>query len=133
MKADCGNAAKKGKAEKGQRRAPPAQGNCNSLDRTTARLMWGAAPEISKMAIIVGKIVEVSRHPEAEKYVATSFDAVCFIVLLVFGPDADTELRLYVEKIDMGEKDLRTIVSGLVDFVPIDQMKVCIAEFCHSQ
>ena len=32
--------------------------------------------------------------------------------------------RLYVEKIDVGEGSPRTIVSGLVDFVPEEEMKV---------
>ena len=50
------------------------------------------------MDIRVGKIVEVERHPEAES--------------------------LYVEKIDLGEEaGPRTIVSGLVDFVPIEEMR----------
>jgi len=63
----------------------------------------GAAPpatdEIipSRLNMKVGRIVEVSRHPDAEK--------------------------LYVEKIDLGEPSPRTIVSGLVDFVPEDKMK----------
>merc|ERR1719239_2161337 len=63
----------------------------------------GAAPpatdEIipSRLNMKVGRIVEVSRHPDAEK--------------------------LYVEKIDLGEPSPRTIVSGLVDFVPKDKMK----------
>eukprot|EP01099_Mayorella_cantabrigiensis_P008230 TRINITY_DN762_c0_g1_i4.p1 TRINITY_DN762_c0_g1~~TRINITY_DN762_c0_g1_i4.p1 ORF type:complete len:561 (-),score=173.88 TRINITY_DN762_c0_g1_i4:219-1850(-) len=59
-----------------------------------------AAPErvdVSRLDIRVGKIVEVERHP-----------------------DADT---LYVEKIDVGEEKPRTIVSGLVNYVPIEEMK----------
>jgi len=51
----------------------------------------------SRLNMKVGRIVEVSRHPDAEK--------------------------LYVEKIDLGEPSPRTIVSGLVDFVPEDKMK----------
>lgn len=50
-----------------------------------------------RLDIRVGKIVEVSKHP-----------------------DADT---LYVEKIDLGEAVPRTIVSGLAKYVPIEQMK----------
>merc|ERR1712107_824961 len=50
----------------------------------------------SRLNMKVGKIVEVSRHPDAEK--------------------------LYVEKIDLGEPSPRTIVSGLVDFVPEEKM-----------
>lgn len=51
----------------------------------------------SKFDMRVGKIVEVEQHPDADS--------------------------LYVEKIDLGEGELRTIVSGLVKYVPIDQMR----------
>ncbi|XP_068213611.1 tyrosine--tRNA ligase, cytoplasmic-like isoform X1 [Palaemon carinicauda] len=51
----------------------------------------------SKFDMRVGKIVEISRHPDAES--------------------------LYVEKIDIGEEEPRTIVSGLVKFVPIEEMQ----------
>jgi len=67
-----------------------------------ARVVKGNKPvepeEIAtyRLDIRIGKIVEVSRHPDAEK--------------------------LYVEKIDLGEPSPRTIVSGLVDFVPEDKM-----------
>lgn len=45
----------------------------------------------------MGKIVEVNKHP-----------------------DADT---LYVESIDLGEGAPRQVVSGLANFVPIEQMQ----------
>merc|ERR1712184_45964 len=52
----------------------------------------------SRLDIRIGRIVEVSKHPDAES--------------------------LYVEKIDLNEEGgNRTIVSGLVDYVPIDQME----------
>ncbi|CAK1542218.1 unnamed protein product [Leptosia nina] len=51
----------------------------------------------SRLDIRVGRIVEVSRHPDAD--------------------------ALYVEKIDLGEEEPRTIVSGLVNFVPIEEMQ----------
>lgn len=51
----------------------------------------------SRLDIRVGKVVEVSKHPDAE--------------------------ALYVEKIDLGEEEPRTIVSGLVNFVPIEEMQ----------
>ncbi|XP_041980399.1 tyrosine--tRNA ligase, cytoplasmic [Aricia agestis] len=51
----------------------------------------------SKLDIRVGRIVEVSRHPDAD--------------------------ALYVEKIDLGEGEPRTVVSGLVNFVPIEEMQ----------
>ncbi|XP_046393086.1 tyrosine--tRNA ligase, cytoplasmic [Ischnura elegans] len=58
-----------------------------------------AVDEISphRLDIRVGKIVEVNRHPDAD--------------------------ALYVEKIDVGESEPRTIVSGLVNYVPIEEMK----------
>lgn len=45
----------------------------------------------------VGKIVEVARHPDADS--------------------------LYVSKIDVGEPAPRTVVSGLVNFIPIEEMQ----------
>lgn len=50
-----------------------------------------------RLDIRVGKIVEVSKHPDADS--------------------------LYVEKIDLGEALPRTIVSGLAKYVPIEQME----------
>ena len=52
--------------------------------------------ELSRLEIRVGKIIECEQHP-----------------------DADT---LYVEKVDVGEQEPRTIVSGLVNFVPLEEM-----------
>lgn len=49
-----------------------------------------------RLDIRVGKVVAVEKHP-----------------------DADT---LYVEQIDVGEAEPRTVVSGLAKFVPIDEM-----------
>jgi len=54
-------------------------------------------PDITHLDIRIGHILHVEKHP-----------------------DADT---LYVEQIDLGESAPRTIVSGLVNFVPIEQMK----------
>ena len=51
----------------------------------------------SRLDVRIGKIVEVSKHPDAES--------------------------LYVEKIDVGDLEPRTIVSGLVDFVPLEEMQ----------
>eukprot|EP01122_Echinamoeba_exundans_P009420 TRINITY_DN332_c0_g2_i3.p1 TRINITY_DN332_c0_g2~~TRINITY_DN332_c0_g2_i3.p1 ORF type:complete len:424 (+),score=120.67 TRINITY_DN332_c0_g2_i3:744-2015(+) len=54
---------------------------------------------IASFDVVVGKIVHVERHPNADS--------------------------LYVEKIDIGEGEgkERTIISGLVNFVPIEQMQ----------
>jgi aminoacyl tRNA synthase complex-interacting multifunctional protein 1 len=53
--------------------------------------------DVSRFDLRVGKIVEVSRHPDADS--------------------------LYLEKIDVGEDKPRTVVSGLVKFVPIEEME----------
>ncbi|XP_075233254.1 tyrosyl-tRNA synthetase [Lycorma delicatula] len=50
-----------------------------------------------RLDIRVGKIVEVGKHPDAD--------------------------ALYVEKIDLGEEQPRTIVSGLVQYVPQKEMQ----------
>lgn len=51
----------------------------------------------SRLDIRIGKIVEVSKHPDAD--------------------------ALYVEKIDLGEEAPRTVVSGLVNFIPFEEMQ----------
>lgn len=52
----------------------------------------------ARLDIRVGKIVEVKKHPDADS--------------------------LYIEKIDLGEPSgPRTIVSGLVNFVPLNEME----------
>lgn len=53
--------------------------------------------DIGRLDLRVGKIVHVERHPDADS--------------------------LYLEKIDCGEAQPRTVVSGLVKFVPIEQMQ----------
>ncbi|KAJ2708848.1 G4 quadruplex nucleic acid binding protein, partial [Coemansia spiralis] len=51
----------------------------------------------SMLDLRVGRIVEVEKHPDADS--------------------------LYVERIDAGEEEPRTVVSGLVRFIPIEQMQ----------
>lgn len=51
----------------------------------------------SRLNLLVGKVVEVNKHPDAEK--------------------------LYVEKIDLGEEQPRTVVSGLVDYIDVDKFQ----------
>eukprot|EP00882_Tetradesmus_deserticola_P012488 GHRQ01013234.1.p1 GENE.GHRQ01013234.1~~GHRQ01013234.1.p1 ORF type:complete len:191 (+),score=103.93 GHRQ01013234.1:87-575(+) len=49
------------------------------------------------MDIRIGQIMSIEKHPDADS--------------------------LYVEQVDVGEPSPRTIVSGLVQFVPLDQMQ----------
>lgn len=56
--------------------------------------------DVSRLDIRVGLITDVKKHPDADS--------------------------LYVEQIDVGESTPRTVVSGLVKFIPIEQMQVRI-------
>jgi aminoacyl tRNA synthase complex-interacting multifunctional protein 1 len=53
--------------------------------------------DVGRLDMRIGKIIDVQRHPDADS--------------------------LYLEKIDCGEPNPRTVVSGLVKFVPIEQMQ----------
>ncbi len=53
--------------------------------------------DISRIDLRVGKIVECQKHPDADS--------------------------LYVEKVDCGEEEPRTVVSGLVKYIPLDKMQ----------
>lgn len=52
----------------------------------------------SLLDVRVGKVLKAWRHPDADS--------------------------LYVEEVDIGEDEPRTICSGLVKFVPIDDLQV---------
>ncbi|CAD7699885.1 unnamed protein product [Ostreobium quekettii] len=54
-------------------------------------------PPVAALDVRVGRIVAVEVHPDAD--------------------------NLYVESIDVGEEAPRTIVSGLVNYVPIEELK----------
>ncbi|KAH0466763.1 hypothetical protein IEQ34_004001 [Dendrobium chrysotoxum] len=65
------------------------------------------APEaeisVSRLDIRVGQIRKIQKHPDADS--------------------------LYVEEIDVGEESTRTVVSGLVKYIPLEEMqnrKVCV-------
>ncbi|KAG0236661.1 G4 quadruplex nucleic acid binding protein [Actinomortierella wolfii] len=63
-----------------------------------------AVPQPWQVDLRVGKILSVEKHPDADS--------------------------LYVEKVDVGEAEPRTVVSGLVKHIPIEQMQdrwlVCV-------
>jgi len=53
--------------------------------------------DVSRLDFRVGKIVQVEKHPDADS--------------------------LYVEQVDVGEGKNRTVVSGLVKHVTLDQVR----------
>jgi aminoacyl tRNA synthase complex-interacting multifunctional protein 1 len=80
--ADTG-AGKKKSGKGGAAAAPPAE---RPID------------DVSRLLLLVGKIVDVKKHPDADS--------------------------LYIEQIDCGEASgPRTVVSGLVKYVPIEEMQ----------
>lgn len=64
--------------------------------------------------------------PEAEVTIARLDIRVGLITKVQKHPDADS---LYVEEIDVGEATPRTVVSGLVKYIPIEEMQVRIVFF----
>lgn len=67
--------------------------------------------DVSKLDMRVGKIVKCEKHPDAD--------------------------ALYVEQIDLGEDKPRNVCSGLVRFIPLDQMQdkmvVCLCNLKASK
>lgn len=62
--------------------------------------------DISRLDLRVGRIVEIQKHPDAD--------------------------ALYLEKIDVGEPEPRTVVSGLVKHIPIEEMRNrLVIVFCN--
>jgi len=56
----------------------------------------GEAVDVSRLDMRIGCIVDVQKHPDADS--------------------------LYVEQVDVGEAKNRTVVSGLVKHIPLDQV-----------
>lgn len=59
--------------------------------------------DVSRLDFRVGQIVDVKKHPDADS--------------------------LYIEEVDVGEGKNRTVVSGLVKHIPIEQMQNKVAVF----
>jgi len=52
--------------------------------------------DVSRLDFRIGKIIAVKKHPDADS--------------------------LYIEEVDVGDENTRTVVSGLVNFIPIEEM-----------
>lgn len=73
---------------------PEPKGKAAPSSATSAE---NRAVDVSRLDFRVGRIISAKKHPEADS--------------------------LYVEDVDVGEGKNRTVVSGLVKFVPLDQMQ----------
>lgn len=97
--------------------------------------------DTSRLNIRVGRIVHVERHPNTGPFCANiadyeilrerkkknKRDRFFYFTTLVFAVASDQERsradKLYIERIDLGEAEPRTIVSGLVPYIPIEEMR----------
>ena len=92
------NQAPKHEKKQKQPKQPKAEGEPKA--KAPAKATEPAADReinASRLDMRVGRIVDVQKHPDADS--------------------------LYVEQIECGEEKPRTVVSGLVKFVPIEQMQ----------
>ncbi|VDM28601.1 unnamed protein product [Toxocara canis] len=87
------------KESSANRHSQPAEAEVKGTAVGVPRKIRGAddSVDVGRLDLRVGRILEAARHP-----------------------DADT---LYVEKIDLGEAQPRTVVSGLVRHVPVEAMQ----------
>lgn len=73
---------------------------CSKVEDAPAGSQTTDAPELPPSSVLdirVGKVLSCEVHPEAES--------------------------LYIESIDVGEEDPRTVVSGLVSYVPVEELQ----------
>ena len=56
--------------------------------------------DVGRLDLRVGRIIHCEKHPDAD--------------------------ALYLEKIDVGEPQPRTVISGLVKWVPLEQVSKCL-------
>ncbi|WPT16859.1 Methionine--tRNA ligase, cytoplasmic [Picochlorum sp. SENEW3] len=86
------------KKDKGKKEKKEAKGAKEELSSKMKKMsLSDKSVDISRIDIRVGKIVECKKHPDADS--------------------------LYVETVDVGEEKPRTVVSGLVKFIPLEQMQ----------
>ena len=90
---DQGNKAPKAAKEPKNKEGKPKGGK----QQAAAKEPENDKIDSSRLNMLIGKVIEVGRHPDAEK--------------------------LYVEKIDVGEEQPRTVVSGLVDYIDVDKFQ----------
>jgi len=87
-----------GSSDKGQPKEGKNKGKEGKKEGKSSAAAGGdRAVDISRLDFRVGKIITAQKHPDAD--------------------------GLYVEQVDLGEGKNRTVVSGLVRFVPLEEME----------
>ncbi|KAM7419366.1 hypothetical protein PAMA_016476 [Pampus argenteus] len=80
-----------------KKKKPEKKGGEKAEKKQAAPSQEDAKVDVSRLDLRVGRIVEAQKHPDADS--------------------------LYVEQVDVGEAAPRTVVSGLVKHIPLDQMQ----------
>ncbi|KAM3864964.1 aminoacyl tRNA synthase complex-interacting multifunctional protein 1a [Diretmus argenteus] len=81
--------------DEGKKKKPEKKGE--KQEKKQAAPQEDATVDVSRLDMRVGRIVTAEKHPDADS--------------------------LYVEQVDVGEASPRTVVSGLVKHIPLDQMQ----------
>lgn len=81
----------------GKKKKPEKKGGEKGEKKQAAPSQEEAKVDVSRLDLRVGRIITADKHPDADS--------------------------LYVEQVDVGEASPRTVVSGLVKHIPLDQMQ----------
>ncbi|XP_071534873.1 aminoacyl tRNA synthase complex-interacting multifunctional protein 1 [Panulirus ornatus] len=88
----------KGNKEKGDKKSEKKEKEKVGGEKKGGKKPEDEAPvDVSRLDFRVGKIVSAKKHPDADS--------------------------LYVEEVDVGEEKMRTVVSGLVKFIPVEELQ----------
>uniref|UniRef100_A0A667XL28 Aminoacyl tRNA synthetase complex interacting multifunctional protein 1a n=1 Tax=Myripristis murdjan TaxID=586833 RepID=A0A667XL28_9TELE len=83
--------------DEGKKKKPEKKGGEKAEKKQAAPSQEDAKVDVSRLDMRVGRIISAQKHPDADS--------------------------LYVEQVDVGEASPRTVVSGLVKHIPLDQMQ----------
>nr|XP_020447415.1 aminoacyl tRNA synthase complex-interacting multifunctional protein 1 [Monopterus albus] len=83
--------------DESKKKKPEKKGGEKAEKKRAAPSQEDATVDVSRLDLRVGRIITAEKHPDADS--------------------------LYVEQVDVGEASPRTVVSGLVKHIPVDQMQ----------
>ncbi|KAM8771770.1 aminoacyl tRNA synthase complex-interacting multifunctional protein 1a [Acanthopagrus schlegelii] len=83
--------------DESKKKKPEKKGGEKAEKKQAAPSQEDAKVDVSRLDLRVGRIITAEKHPDADS--------------------------LYVEQVDVGEASPRTVVSGLVKHIPLDQMQ----------
>ncbi|KAK2817139.1 hypothetical protein Q5P01_025330 [Channa striata] len=83
--------------DESKKKKPEKKGGEKAEKKAAAPSQEDAKVDVSRLDMRIGRIITAEKHPDADS--------------------------LYVEQVDVGEASPRTVVSGLVKHIPLDQMQ----------